>query len=166
MLEERERKKYFQFHMLKGDSLDCLQKLGLVEPPAFSEETSEGTLESSETLEASEPLPALVDSPSVEQGILEDITPATININNKKNNAVICVIYDQEKEDLQVSAVPAGSRSSDFGVNIHYLVECLKILGEQTEPFFSLDPADPRDLRGPLQLKRFHPPWLADTPLV
>ncbi|CAD7934266.1 unnamed protein product [Amoebophrya sp. A120] len=58
----------------------------------------------------------------------------------------------------------SSSGSSDlYSVNLQYFFLSLKMLRENHEPFFSLDPADPTDLMGKLQKKRFHPEWLADT---
>ncbi|CAD7933091.1 unnamed protein product [Amoebophrya sp. A25] len=200
---------------LRGDCLDCLEKLQLVDRNNNNIKYGGfySTRSSTCGMTGKRKLVEDVESPrnGAEERVVsssprrfEDLTLAGANVKSSysplganagcatasprcKNNYTapkspttsartqFCVVYDRSTESLSLAPVTGASSgsspqqtnsdSSMFAVNIHYLVECLKMLCEDHEPFFSLDPADPTDLRGPLQVKRFHPPWLADTPL-
>jgi len=74
----------------------------------------------------------------------------------------ICVCCDLATKQVTVVAAPRNEPRA--AVNISYLATALRVLRQTgREPQFSLDPKDPHDIGGELQVKRFYPSWLATT---
>jgi len=74
----------------------------------------------------------------------------------------ICVCCDPATKQVTVSAAPRCEPRA--AVNISYLATMLRTLrAAGREPQFSLDPKDPHDIGGELQVKKFYPSWLAST---
>lgn len=74
----------------------------------------------------------------------------------------VCVCYDTATK--QVTVVAAPRCEPRVAVNISYLATALRVLRRTgREPQFSLDPKDPHDISGELQVKKFYPSWLATT---
>eukprot|EP00392_Amoebophrya_sp_AT5.2_P009757 g9785.t1 len=171
---------------LRGNSFECLQQLGVVGDAEvqdlFTEQIRQGggwkinyhfSGGGTNVAPPHMPMPDSSANPMLRKtsyALAAAQTPALSsprephdNHAPKPSNLNFCVLFDAATESLSLSLVPP--HLAEFGVNIHYLAESLRILQDNAEPFFSLDPADPTDLQGPYQKKRFHPEWLANTPL-
>jgi len=74
----------------------------------------------------------------------------------------VCICRDVQSGGITCAPAPAGRK--DAAVNVSYLATALHLLTSfGREPQFSLDPVDPHNLSGDLQVKRFYPSWLAGT---
>ncbi|CAD7935892.1 unnamed protein product [Amoebophrya sp. A25] len=80
----------------------------------------------------------------------------------KKDPEHLCLFLDEDSH-LHVGKAHDPKHS----INLEYLVEACKMieLNHGQEPVFSLDPADPHDLGGAEQKKRFIPDEMCDGPL-
>jgi len=73
----------------------------------------------------------------------------------------VCICHDVKKGWVGFAPSPAERGAA---VNVAYLATALKVLQEYgREPQFSLDPSDPRQISGDMQVKRFMPEWLAGS---
>ena len=80
----------------------------------------------------------------------------------KKDPRAMCVFLDED-DNLHVGK----THDPKYTMNLEYLVDACKMieLNRGQEPVFSLDPADPHDLGGAEQKKRFVPEQMMDGPL-
>mmetsp|Transcript_11154 Transcript_11154/g.25333 ORF Transcript_11154/g.25333 Transcript_11154/m.25333 type:complete len:668 (-) Transcript_11154:37-2040(-) len=75
----------------------------------------------------------------------------------------VCVCRDPSSGTVSCALAPSFGQQ-DASVNVSYLATALRILTSHgREPQFSLDPTDPHNISGDLQVKRFYPSWLAST---
>lgn len=79
-----------------------------------------------------------------------------------KRGQLVCICHDPATGHVSCAAAPANV--PDSAVNISYLACALRVLHDYgREPQFSLDPKDPHNISGDLQVKAFYPSWLAGT---
>mmetsp|Transcript_40252 Transcript_40252/g.106269 ORF Transcript_40252/g.106269 Transcript_40252/m.106269 type:complete len:916 (-) Transcript_40252:3-2750(-) len=77
-----------------------------------------------------------------------------------KDTEHVCVLFDEATSTFSC----APTRNPEVAVNLSYLLTAVRVIKEyRREPKFSLDPADPKDMTGDLQLKVYYPDWLEDT---
>jgi len=75
----------------------------------------------------------------------------------------VCICRDPSSGSVSCAPAPAFGKQ-DASVNVSYLATALRILTSHgREPQFSLDPTDPHNISGDLQVKRFYPDWMAST---
>lgn len=83
-------------------------------------------------------------------------SPATTAVSEGR----VCLLLQAGR----ICCAAAPGRVPEAAVNVSYLVSALQILQSYgREPQFSLDPKDPHDIGGELQVKKFFPSWLAST---